>query len=99
MKANQYFSRTIKSVKVTVMTVNSETAEVGNAVYMVSQLPKKPEKLLADLRKAYETDSVKIVSVVSTEEINKLMGITEEDFFAHAVELDPETRKPYTDNQ
>lgn len=99
MKAKQYFSRSIKSTKVVCMVVDTTTAEVSNKAFILSQLPKSDEKLLTNIRKEYETDSEKIVSVVSKEPIEKLMGITYEQFFENAVELDPKTHKPYTDNQ
>lgn len=96
MKANQYFSRLIKTTKVVCMVVNTETAEVSNKVFIISQLPKSDEKLLSNIRKEYETDSQKIVSIVSKERIETLMGITYEQFFDNAVELNPKTHKPYT---
>lgn len=79
------------------MVVDTDTAEVSNKSYIVSQLPKSDEKLLANIRKEYETDNEKIVSVVSKEPIEKLLGITYEQFFDLAVELDPATHKPFTE--
>lgn len=95
MKTNQYFSRSIKSTRVVCMVVDTETAEVLNKTFIISQLPKSEEKLLSNIRKEYETDSEKIVSVVSKHPIEKLMGITYEQFFENAVELNPKTHKPY----
>lgn len=94
MKSNQYFSRTVKTTKVVCMVVDAQSAEVSNKAFIVSQLPKSDEKLLANIRKEYETDNEKIVSVVSKEPIEKLLGITYEQFFNLAVELDPATHKP-----
>lgn len=94
MKSNQYFSRTVKSTRVICLVVDPETAEVSNKSFIVSQLPKSDEKLLANIRKEYETDKEKIVSIVSKEPIEKLLGITYEQFFNLAVELNPSTHKP-----
>lgn len=95
MKTKQYFSRTVKATKVVCMVVDTETAEVSNKSFIVSQLPKSDEKLLANIRKEYETDNEKIVSVVSKEPVEKLLGITYEQFFDLAIELDPATHKPF----
>lgn len=97
MKSNQYFSRTVKTTKVVCMVVDTETAEVSNKSFIVSQLPKSDEKLLANIRKEYETDNEKIVSIVSKDPIEKLLGITYEQFFDLAVELDPATHKPFAE--
>ena len=34
------------------------------------------------------------VAITASEKVDKLYGITPSDFMAHAIELDPETRKP-----
>ena len=88
-------TRTIVSTNVTVICLNIETAEPTNATYTVAgQYGQKDfEKLLKKLKSKYETDTVKLVSIVSVEWHEEIYGMTEDDFMAQAKRLD-ENRKP-----
>ena len=51
------------------------------------------DKLMNYIRKTYDTDTVKNITVTGKEEVVKLYGLPEEEFVAMAKELDPETRR------
>ena len=72
-------TRTIKSTEVTVLQLDTVSAEPSNATYIVPcNIPK--EKTLDYLRKNYDTDVVKVVSIVKENPIEKQYGMTETDF-------------------
>lgn len=55
----------------------------------------KEEKKLAYVRKMVETDTLKVLQLLEGTISEDLRGTTVEKFIAKAVELDPETRRPY----
>lgn len=102
-------TRTVMGTQVTVLGLDTETAEPENRTYILSGTYRKEskdaegkvisssvdeKKLLKDVKKTYDTDIFQNVKIVSVEPVNKLYGMWEEDFIANAMELDPETRKP-----
>lgn len=102
-------TRTVMGTQVTVLGLNTETAEPENRTYILSGAYRKEtkdsdgkviksvideKKLLKDVKKAYDTDNFQNVEIVDTQSVNKLYGMWEEDFIAHSMELDPVTRKP-----
>lgn len=87
-------TRTIASTEVTVMGVNTETAEVENKTYNLSGVYSNDKKLLKAVKSAFETDTFKVVQIVDSEQVSRLYGMYENDFLSNAMELDPETRKP-----
>lgn len=89
-------TRTIVSTKVTVMAVDTETAEVTNITIVVPRTFSENEKLLKAVKKQAETATTKIVAIVDKTEQETLYGMLESDFIAHAEVLDPTTRKPVT---
>lgn len=88
-------TRTIVSTDVTVICLNIETAEPTNATYTVAgQYDQKDyQKLLNKLKAKYDTDEVKLVSIVSTVKKEEVYGMAEDEFMAQAKRLD-ENRKP-----
>lgn len=92
-------TRTIVSTNVTVICLNIETAEPTNETYSIAgQYEKKDaDKLLKKLKAKYDTDSVKLVSIVSTEKHEEVYGMSEDDFMAQAKRLD-ENRKPIAED-
>lgn len=87
-------TRTISGTKVIAEVLDKNTKTVAekevilNATFNTKGGEAKLEKAVAKALEAHEM----FVSVVSTEAINKLYGITPTDFMAHAIELDPTTR-------
>lgn len=103
-------TRTVSGTQVSVLGINTETAEPENRTYVLSGLYKvvdeksdkgevlkfhyDEKKMLKDVQKAYDTDEFKNVKVVDHQQVDKLYGMWEEDFIANAMELDLTTRKP-----
>ena len=102
-------SRTVVGTQVTVLGLDTVSAEPQNKTYTLSGsyfTEKKDaegkviervideKKALKAVQKAYDTDTFKNIKVVDAQPVNKLYGMWEEDFITNAFELDPETRKP-----
>lgn len=102
-------TRTVSGTQISVLGINTETAEPENRTYILSGTYTKEtkgadgkvissvfdeKKALKDVQKAYDTDDFKNVKIVDHQRVDKLYGMWEEDFIANAMELDPETRKP-----
>lgn len=100
MARKQIVSRTVVGVEVSALALNCISAEVSTETYILSGQYKDKDgkydekKILKALKKSYETDDLKIAKIVDTQDCNKLYGMWEEDFIAHAMLLDPTTRKP-----
>ena len=86
-------TRSIKGTKVTVMCVDTTDAHTFEKEYIVKNKYSSDEKLMNYIRKTYDTDTVKNITVTGKEEVVKLYGLPEEEFVAMAKELDPETRR------
>ena len=86
-------TRTIKTTKCTVMCANIQTAECENKVVVLPRTFSEPKKLDKAVHEAVDTESLKVVSVVASEEIETLYGMDEQDFINNAKVLDKETRK------
>ena len=93
--ARQYpFTRTIATQKVTTLVFDKETAEPSNITITLPANITEPAKLEKAAAKVINKGNIKFIEVIDTVLEEKLYGISLEDFLAHAVELDPETRKP-----
>ena len=90
-------TRTVKSLKVSVMVYDKEDTEnqFKNTVTYIDPSITSPDKMLATVRKQLETDTVKVVTILDSEVIENLFGCTKEAFVVNATWLDPITRKPY----
>lgn len=88
------FTREITTTSVVCMVVNTEAAQVENKSFNLSIETTDKEQALKALKKTAETDTMKIVTVISLEQTTKMYGCTVEQFLSVAKELDPETRKP-----
>lgn len=96
MARRSIITRTIIGTQVTVLGLNTETAEPENRTYVLSGKLEDEKKALKTVKKLYDTDEYTNVKIVDTQSVNKLYGMWEEDFIANAFELDPSTRKPLT---
>ena len=88
-------TRTIITTKVNVMCLDVEHGEPCNRTITVPRTYKDEKALLKKVKSLIETDTLKAVYVVDTEEIETLYGMTEQDFNEHAEFLPP--RKDYTE--
>lgn len=82
-------TRTIVATKANVMCLDVQAGEPFNKVVTVPRTYKDNEALLKKVKPLIETDSVKAVHIVDTEEIETLYGITEQEFIQHAKVLPP----------
>lgn len=82
-------TRTIITSKVNVMCLDVQAGEPFNKVVTVPRTYKDNEALLKKVKPLIETDSVKAVHIVDTEEIETLYGMTEQEFIQHAKVLPP----------
>lgn len=89
-------TRTTKFTEVTVMTVNKQTAEVENRTLSLPKTFKKEKALNGAIQEELnkESSDLKFVDIVDKKEVEKLLGMTDDEFSLHAVELDAKTRKP-----
>lgn len=82
-------TRTITSTKAIVMCLNIEQEEPCNVSVTVPRTYKDEESLLKKIKPMVETGTVKAVHIVSTEQVETLYGMTEQDFMEHAKVLPP----------
>lgn len=90
-------TRTINFTEVTALTVDVIAQSTGTQVFTLSGTFADNDKLIKALKKEYELETVKIVSVISSEVQEKLYGMTEQEFMSLAKVLPP--RKVYGDTQ
>lgn len=90
-------TRTIASTKVVVMCVNTETAVVENYEVTIAGVYSDDKKLMKAVTKVVETETLKPVSVVSTEVIETLYAMDEQKFIEMAEVLPPRGKKEDTD--
>ena len=76
-------SRTVKTTNCTVLCLNLETQTPETHVVTVSFMENKKD-LLAGARKALETDTLKVVHLVKTEDSEVLYSMPESQFIALA---------------
>lgn len=90
-------TRTISSTKVIVMCVDTETATVSNYEVEIAGVYSDEKKLMKAVTKVVETETLKPVSIVSTEVIETLYGMDEHKFIEMAEVLPPRDKKEDTD--
>ena len=90
-------TRTISSTKVIVMCVDTETAKVNNYEVTIAGTYTDDKKLMKAVTKVVETETLKPVSVVSTEVIETLYGMDEQKFIEMAEVLPPRDKKEDAD--
>lgn len=92
-RSKNMVTRTIVGTEVTLLALDTVSAEPQNVTYTLSGKFKDSNALLKAVQRKFDTDTLKHVSVVSTSAVNQLYGMDESDFIAHAVKLD-DNRKP-----
>lgn len=86
-------TRTISSTKVVVMCVDTQTAVVENHEVTIAGTYTDEKKLMKAVAKEVETETLKPVSVVSTEVVETLYGMDEQKFMEMAEVLPPRDKK------
>lgn len=90
-------TRTIYSTKVIVMCVDTQTAVVDNHEVTIAGVYSDDKKLMKAVSKVVETETIKPVSIISTEIIETLYGMDEQKFIEMAEVLPPRDKKEDTD--
>lgn len=90
MARQRMVTRTVEVNTYTVMTCNTETAEVLNVDYSIGAISSKDDAMKI-LKKQYETDTVKLVAIVEHKTETVLYGMPEEKFIQFAKVLPPRT--------
>ena len=90
-------TRTINFTQVTALTVDVVAQATATQVYTLSGTFADNEKLIKALKKEYESDTIKVVSVISSEVQEQLYGMTEQEFMSLAKVLPP--RKTYNNTE
>lgn len=91
-------TRTIQSTKVVVLCLDTEKCEPYNDVVELSRTYKDDKTLLKKVAEVIDNDTHKAVKIVSSEVIDGVYGMTENDFLKHAKKLDPATRKAFEED-
>lgn len=93
MARERMVTRTIECTLVEFLAVDIVTTNTRkDYTYVTGNVA--PEKMLEAVKRLEETDTCKVVAILSQERHDRLYGMKEQDFFSLAIELDPETRKP-----
>ena len=88
-------TRRVLGTKVSYNYVDLEVGELMVGTITISKAVEDKTKLLKLVDKLVSVeDKIKVCQIVDTERVDKLIGITEEDFIKYGVELDTKTRKP-----
>lgn len=87
-------TRTITTTKVVALCIDLEQTEPFNKEVILPRTYKDSKKLDKALSALIDNDTTKYVHAVSTEVVETLYGMTEQEFINSAKILDKETRKP-----
>lgn len=86
MKRERMITRTIIQSDVTAMVVDVTEIKVENKVYTLGG-QYTTDTALKKLKNLYEDDTLKFVSVISIDERELLLGMTEDDFIRYSTVL------------
>ena len=93
--ARYAITRTVEKTSVVALVFDKTTAEAGNVAVTLGRKFTDDRAIERATRKVVEADpNVKFIEVVDVKTQSVCLGISEEDFLAHAITLDPKTRKP-----
>ena len=87
-------TRTVERTEITALCFDKISAEAFNKTITIPEPIRDLKKLERKAAKVIEQDAnIRFIEVVDSNITSGVYGISEEDFFAHAVPLDPKTRK------
>lgn len=87
-------TRTFETTICDVMAVDTINAIVENQIVRLTRTYKTDDEMLKACKSVAETDTRKVVKIVTAWTEEKLYGMSEADFMRFSVELDPVTRRP-----
>lgn len=93
MARERMVTRTVVVTNCEALCVDVTTVETTIKSYDLSGSYSTVDDALKALKKAYETDTFKVVAIQKMTENEVLYGMSELDFIKQAKVLDPETRK------
>ena len=88
-------TRSVIGTEITAKVVNKNTDEVTTYTAVVSKSVDDEKAATKELAKVIP-DELVIIKIESTSRVEKLYGVDQQQFMDMAVELDPVTRKPLT---
>lgn len=86
-------TRTITATKITALCLNIETAEPFNKTVTLSGTFNDEKSMMKAAEKILNTETERAVHIVSSEEIETLYGMTEQEFIQKAQVLPPRVKK------
>lgn len=99
MSRKAMVTRAFKATEVNVLCMDLENEEPCNKVVTIKGTFDDNKKLLKEVRKVVDSDELSAVKIVDTTEVEKLYGMDVQTFIENAVELDPETRKEFEEEE
>lgn len=90
-------TRTITATKIVALCLNIETAEPFNKEVIISGTFKDEKSMMKAAEKILNTETEKAVHIVSSEEIETLYGMAEQEFIQKAKVLPPRPKKEKTE--
>lgn len=84
MARERMVTRTINITKAEVLCVDTQTAKVDSTIYSAFGTQKDKNTLLKSLKKQYETETHKLVSIKQISYEAALYGMSEKDFIEKA---------------
>lgn len=91
-------TRTITTTEVNVMCLDVEKGEPINKDVTVLRTFKDDEKLLKEVKKIVETDTIKAVHIIDKRKVETLYGMEEQEFIEHATVLPLREAKKEAEN-
>lgn len=90
MARTRMVTRTITATEVTALTIEVSTQKVSTSVFTLTGYSYTDDTALKYIKKNYETNNFKIVSIISLTEHEEIYGLLERDFLRYAHKLDGE---------
>ena len=84
-------TRTIRTNRVNVLCLDTETCEPFNKEVLISARTTELKKVMNEVKSVIDTDRIKAVKIVDSEIIETLYGMPETEFIQHAKELPART--------
>lgn len=92
-------TRTIKATNVTLMVVDTESAEVGNHTLTLPRTYKDNKEIMKMVAPMFEDSTIKPVAVVDAEIVTARYGMLETDFIQYAHIMTPAEEEEVAENE
>lgn len=89
-------TRTFITMEVVATVLDTEHQTVQQKTLTLSRVYKE-NKILEKTKEMYDTETEKVVHIVSTKEVENLYGMDEQDFLKHAKKLDAKRKELATE--